>query len=127
MHDHHTQGGHEHEVPHIGDARGLRLAAAWPAQAASDANLCISGYRIDHTTVTDDQTILFFMSDHSVYRNRLPVRCLGLKNDPRGFSYEPTDPAMDELCSNQMVIRLNSTRSACQIGVFEAMPKGFRG
>jgi len=104
------------------------LAGASAGTTADDAaDRCITGNRIDHTKVLDDQTILFVMRDHTVYRNRFPLRCLGLKNEPDGFTYAPTDPGTDELCSNQMVIRLNSSRMSCQIGAFEQMPKGTKG
>jgi hypothetical protein len=106
------------------------IPGAIPASAGTNADAadrCIPGERIDHTTVLDDQTILFVMRDHTVFRNRFPVRCLGLKNEARGFTYAPTDPGTEELCSNQMTIRLNTSRSVCQIGAFEKMPKGFKG
>lgn len=94
------------------------IAAAWllPA-AAAPASVCISAIRIDHTEVLDDSTILFVMLDHTAYRNTLTSRCVGLRTDTRGFTYEPTDNN-DLLCSNLVTIRLNTSRQVCELGDF---------
>ncbi len=89
---------------------GVALGAALPP--------CISAIRIDHTEVVDDSTILFHMLDHTTYRNKLTTRCVGLKSDPAGFTYSPSDNN-DALCSNLVAIRLNTYQSVCQLGAFE--------
>ncbi len=95
------------------------LALSPPAFAKLDSNnQCINERDIDHEVRPDDQTILFYMRDHKVWKNTLQVRCFGLKHEPDGFSYQPTDPGTEELCSNQVTIRLNSFRSFCQLGDF---------
>ena len=61
-------------------------------RAASGGSICIASYNIDHTDIPDDNTIMFTMRDHTVYKNTLPYRCTGLRMDTRGYTYEPTDP-----------------------------------
>lgn len=94
--------------------------------AAAAAPICLPTYQIDHTTVVDDQTILFAMRDRTVYRNRLPAKCPGLYLDNRGFTYSPV-PGSNEVCSNLVIITLNTTHAVCQLGAFEPLPKGTKG
>ncbi len=82
------------------------------------APVCLASYLIDHTDIPDDSTILFTMRDHSVWKNRLDYPCIGLRNDTRGFTYEPTNPATDEICSNLVTIRLNTYGNVCPLGLF---------
>jgi hypothetical protein len=93
----------------------LAMVAAGGAQAAP---VCLQSYRIDHTDVPDDSTILFTMLDHSVYRAHIVNHCIGLRNDPRGFTYEPI-PGSNEICENLLTIRLNSYGSFCMVGKIE--------
>jgi len=95
-------------------AAAISLTAALPAMAKS---VCIRSYDIDHTSIPDDNTILFHMrSGHQVYKANLINRCVGLKLNSRGFSYSPTDPGTDEICSNLLTIRLNDTGQPCLVG-----------
>ena len=99
------------------------LVAAWfigcgPALAAPGNTTCIREPEIVSTTRPDDTTILFQMRNHSVWKNTLASRCFGLKAEPDGFTYQPTDPGTEELCSNQVTIRLNSLHSFCLLGDF---------
>ena len=100
----------------------LPVLAAWllPAAAfATDApSVCLAAYQIDHTDVIDDSTINFTMLDHTVWKNTLAFRCPGLKAETNGFTYEPTDPGSDTLCSNLVTIRLNTMHSVCELGAF---------
>lgn len=89
---------------------GVALAAAPP--------LCLDSYRIDHTSVPDDSTILFYMRDHSVYRAHLINRCVGLALDPRGFTYEPI-PGNNQICENLLTIHLNTYGGVCLVGKIE--------
>jgi hypothetical protein len=82
------------------------------------APVCIASYDIDHTSIPDDKTILFFMRDRTVWKNTLPFTCYGLKLDSRGYTYEPTDPGSDTICSNLVTIHLNTFHNVCQLGVF---------
>ena len=93
-------------------------AISVPCLARDTLPPCISAIRIDHTEVVDDSTILFHMRDHTVYRNVLPERCVGLRTDTRGFTYAPSDNN-DALCSNLVTIRLNTYQAVCQLGAFE--------
>ncbi len=100
-----------------------------PATRAADDNdnVCIRDDDVDHTTIPDDQTILFVMRNHTVYRNRLQAKCYGLKHDPEGFTYQPTDPGARELCSNSQPIRTNTYHQTCLLGAFEKLPAGTKG
>jgi hypothetical protein len=94
-------------------AGAVTLAAAVPAMAKS---VCIRSYDIDHTAIPDDNTILFYMRGHKVFKANLINRCVGLRINSHGFSYSPTDPGTDELCSNLLTIRLNDTAQPCLVG-----------
>ena len=59
-------------------AAGGFLPSALAAEPAGGGVFCLQGYRIDHTTIKDDSTILFHMRDGSVYKNSLPSPCVGL-------------------------------------------------
>ena len=101
------------------------VAAAQPApsQGAAAANgVCIREPDIVSETRPDDFTIIFKMRHNLVYKNTLPARCFGLKSEPAGFTYQPTDPGTAELCSRQVTIRLNSLQSVCQLGNFSRVP-----
>ena len=97
------------------------LIATFPAmaQAADDQkSICIRSYEIDHTEIPDDSTILFHMRDHKIWKNTLIDRCVGLKINNRGFTYSPTLPGTDEICSNLQTIRVNDTGQVCLLGAF---------
>ena len=53
-----------------------------------------------------------------MWKNTLQSVCFGLKNEIGGFTYQPTDPGTQELCSNQVTIKLNMYGSFCQLGDF---------
>jgi hypothetical protein len=90
------------------------LIAALPAMAKP---VCIRSYDIDHTSIPDDNTILFHMrSGHQVFKANLINRCVGLRLNTHGFSYSPTDPGSEEICSNLLTIRLNDTGQPCLVG-----------
>jgi hypothetical protein len=83
-----------------------------------NASICIPSYSIDHTDIPDDNTIIFTMRDHTVYKNTLAYTCTGLRLDTRGFTYEATDPGSDTICSNLVTIHLNTDHNVCQLGEF---------
>jgi hypothetical protein len=80
--------------------------------------VCLQSYRIDHTEIPNDSTILFHMRDHTTYRAHLINGCVGLQNDTSGFTYEPI-PGSDEICANLLTIRLNTTHQVCLVGAIE--------
>ena len=92
------------------------------SRVASAPPICIRSYDIFRTDIPDDSTILFIMRDRTVYKNTLPFACGGLRLDTRGFTYEPTDPATDEICSNLVTIRTNTAGNSCQLGAFSQLP-----
>jgi hypothetical protein len=89
-----------------------------PFAQTGRAPVCLASYQIYDTERPDDSTIRFVMRDRSVYVNHLPQRCVGLSNDPRGFTYEPTNPGTDEICDNLVTIRLNTYGETCLLGAF---------
>ena len=92
------------------------------SRVADAAPICLRSYDIFRTDIPDDSTILFIMNDRTVYKNTLPFPCTGLRLDTRGFTYEPTNPATDEICSNLVTIRLNTDQNVCALGAFTRLP-----
>jgi hypothetical protein len=91
------------------------VTTALPAMADGKP-VCIASYQIDHTSTPDDNTILFHMRGHKVWKANLINRCVGLKTNTRGFTYTATDPGSDQICANLMTIRLNDTGETCLVG-----------
>jgi len=84
------------------------------AQPSTSSNVCLDGYRIDHTKAVDDQTIIFHMKNGTSYSNTLKNHCPGLRMF--GFSYVTTPP--DKICGNLQSIRVLHTGSVCLLGPF---------
>jgi hypothetical protein len=101
-----------------GAAAVVALSIGRPPAAEADPakSVCIPAYQIDHTDTPDDWTILFHMRNHKVWKAALINQCVGLKINSRGFTYTPTDPGSDEICSNLLTIRLNDTGQTCLVG-----------
>jgi hypothetical protein len=97
---------------------GIAAAILTTATAQAAPPVCLSSYRIDHTDVPDDSTILFTMRDHSVYRAHLVNPCVGLRLNPSGFTYEPI-PGNNEICENLLTIRINRYGGVCLVGKIE--------
>ena len=91
------------------------LTAALPA-LADGKSVCFPSYQIDHTSIPNDQTILFHMRGHKIYKADVINKCVGLSINSRGFTYSPTIPGSDEICSNLLTIRVNDTGQTCLIG-----------
>jgi hypothetical protein len=70
---------------------------------------CIMASSIRQTEAVDDQNVLFFMRDRSVYRNHLPRKCPGLEREDR-FSY-----------------KLEGTRRLCSINTITVLEDSFFG
>jgi len=110
-------------------AAATGLVSSLPALAdeASHKSVCIRSMDIDHTEIPNDTTILFYMHHHKVWKNTLVAPCTTLKNSTRGFTYSPTTPGSNEICSNLFTIRVNDTGETCLPGEFtpvEPAPKG---
>jgi len=98
-------------------AAGAMILLAGPAAVTAAAkSVCFPAYQIDHTEEPDDSTILFHMRNHKIYKASLINRCVGLKINTRGFTYEATDPGSDEICANLLTIKLNDTGEHCLVG-----------
>jgi hypothetical protein len=99
--------------------RPLIAAAILAGLATPACAMCIDSRQIDHTSRPNDKTIVFYMNDHQVYRNDLPVRCPNLSTTPDGITLVPTDPSDGEICPGMATIRVNSpANAACIIGKF---------
>ena len=102
-------------------AAAIAAGAATPALA--DRPICLQTINLDHTSVKDAQTILFYMKNGDVFQNSLRNACPGLKfhgfvTDIRG--------GIGEICSNQQTIKVLVTREVCMLGEFtpyKAPPK----
>jgi Family of unknown function (DUF6491) len=80
---------------------------------------CVDTVRIRSTTVIDDQTIDFRMTDGTVFRNTLPNRCPGLGFE-RAFSYSTS---INRLCNVDIITVLNQgggirRGASCGLGMF---------
>ncbi|MGE4430064.1 MAG: hypothetical protein AB7E05_04895 [Sphingobium sp.] len=86
---------------------------------------CISPIQLRSTRVIDNQTIDFEMSNGTIYRNRLPHNCPGLKSEER-FSYKIST---SQLCSVDIITVLQSfgpglsQGASCGLGQFQKMQK----
>ena len=93
--------------------------------APGDARSCISLNEIDHTSVIDNSTILFYARGHDIYRNYLPRSCPELKNDQR-FMYRVSLP---QLCANDTITVLEDAGfgflpgPTCGLGKFAPITK----
>ena len=96
---------------------GLAGCASPQAGTQTAANVCIQTYAIDHTSVPDDSTILFYMKGGKVWKNSLPYRCPDLKFEG-GFQYT-TD--INELCSNVQTIRVIEQGGGPRLGAVCAL------
>jgi hypothetical protein len=100
--------------PAVGGAAALAASAALLAQdAANDAARadidreplrCITVTRLERTEVVGDRTVLFYMRDGDVYRNRLARSCPGLEREKR-FTYRVHG---NQLCSVDTITVLES-------------------
>jgi hypothetical protein len=93
----------------------VAATASLPA-LAEGKSLCFPTNQIDHTETPNDNTILFYMRGHKIYKADLINKCVGLRFNSRGFSYSPTIPGSNEICSNLLTIRLNDTGQTCLVG-----------
>jgi hypothetical protein len=84
---------------------------------------CVSLARIDRTEVVDDQNILFYMNDGTIYRNHLPYRCPGL-GVRESFMYRTS---LNQLCNVDIITVLDdigfgfSPGPSCGLGMFYPM------
>ena len=90
--------------------QGLQAAEATTPQP----QVCINTMQIDHTTVPDPRTILFYMRGGKIWKNALRNDCIGLKF--YGFAYQATPP--NQICGNMQTIRVLQIGSVCMLGAF---------
>ena len=95
---------------------GVAAATASLPALAEGKSVCLQTNLIDHTEVPNDQTIMIYMRGHKLYKANIINRCVGLSVNTRGYTYEPTIPGSNEICSNMWTIRLNDTGETCLVG-----------
>ena len=106
------------------------LAAIAPDVSAQDldddvAERCVPLSRITRTEVLDDFNILFYMRGSQIYLNRLPNRCIGLKNE-RTFLYRTS---MSRLCDLDIITVIYNNGfgftpgASCGLGRFHPITK----
>jgi hypothetical protein len=93
----------------------VAATASLPA-LAEGKSVCFPSYLIDHTEIPNDNTIMFYMRGKKIYKADLINKCVGLRLNSRGFTYSPTIPGSNEICSNLLTIRLNDTGQTCLVG-----------
>lgn len=101
----------------------VAVTAALPLLAEdreSDAEQCVRLAAIDRTQVVDDRNILFYMKGGEIYRNELPYRCQGLREES-AFMYRTS---LNQLCNVDIITVLNnigfgfSPGASCGLGMF---------
>ena len=100
----------------------LALAGCADDTATTDAGgtgggsngVCLQASQIDHTSIVDDSTIVFYMRTGKPYVNKLRIPCSSLKIED-GFAYE-TDSS--EICSASQTIRVLRSGNFCELGQF---------
>jgi hypothetical protein len=92
--------------------------------SASVAQMCVNRLGIDHTKVLDDRNILFFMHNHTKYRNTLLGTCPGLRAEDH-FAY--AQDMGNNLCKGNVIRVLSysfgsaSLGASCWLGMFEPL------
>jgi hypothetical protein len=94
----------------------IALACATPlfADTPKAEIVCLDIDHVDHTSVIDGRTILFYVKGGKVWKNTLPRECPSLKFE-RAFSQEIT---AGKICSNKQMIRVLRTGTRCSLGEF---------
>lgn len=90
-----------------------------PMVPAGDPVNCVQINRIRSTSIVDDQTVDFRMSNGTIYRNTLPNSCPGL-NAADAFSYRTSQ---SQLCNVDIIRVLNTGGgprfgASCGLGQF---------
>jgi hypothetical protein len=97
-------------------AAGLAACVAVPAGAAP---VCLQTILIDHTSVKDPNTVLFYLKNGQVWRNTLPAACPSIML--HGFRMDISS-GDNKVCSNQMTIHTLVTGQTCSLGAFTPAP-----
>jgi hypothetical protein len=85
---------------------------ALPAHAAP---VCLQTIQIDHTSVKDPSTVLFYLKNGRIWRNTLQSPCPALLM--YGFRMN-VGGGENQVCSNQMPIEILVTHQTCSLGEF---------
>ncbi|MAF84578.1 MAG: hypothetical protein QGH93_05195 [Gammaproteobacteria bacterium] len=92
------------------------------ANAGEDVLLekCAQTNQIRHTSIVDDQTILFYMNQQKIFVNQLPHRCGGLRI-AGAFSYRLTNSRLCDIDTIKVVRTFGGrldTGPSCGLGKF---------
>lgn len=79
---------------------------------------CLKTVLVDHTSVKDASTIVYYMKGGEVWKNSLNTPCTTLPHN--GYIYMPTVP--DNICGNLQRIKVIQTGEVCQLGAFTPAP-----
>jgi len=94
----------------------LALSAETPTDvqaAPSPDKVCLNVRDIQRTETPDDRTIVFYMRDGKIWRNRLKSICPLLKTSP--YSQVLRN---DQVCANQQFIHVAQSGYTCVLGGF---------
>jgi hypothetical protein len=101
------------------------LSAAWgddlpmtSAKPAATKN-CLNADMVDHTSIVDDQNILYVMINDKIWRNHLDSPCTDLRLED-GFA---TEVWAGQICVHQPITVVR-TRNKCFLGTFVAEDTG---
>jgi hypothetical protein len=95
-------------------ACALFCAVSASAVPGRDADICLDATRIDHTSMPDDQTILFYMRGGKIWKNTLKTACPGLHAE-HAFAQVIRG---SEICSNRQMIQVINRETPCALGAF---------
>lgn len=109
---------------------GLMPWLAQPAAAADDdpnaaAPRCVDLMRIDRIDIVDDQNLLFYMKNGTIYHNRMTHACPGLRRE-QTFMYSVP---MQRLCNVDLITVLENhgfgfaRGASCGLGDFTPISK----
>lgn len=83
------------------------------AGTTTGGGTCLWTWQIDHTHYVAPRTVMFYMKDGRIWQNTLKGPCPGLAF--HGFSYVLHT---DQICSNEVGIRVLQTGEVCSLGAF---------
>lgn len=83
----------------VAESSGELSGDAYDDDIVLDPQRCVRRVDIDHTKIVDDRAILFYMRGSTIFLNKLPHRCSGLKM-AGAFGY---DTRTGQLCDIDVI------------------------
>jgi hypothetical protein len=93
------------------------IAVTWgclEAPRAAEAPSCLTLREMNVVNATSETTIVYRMRNGTVWVNTLPRPCRGLGTYP----YVEVVRGVNQVCANQMQIRIPMTGAVCTLGTF---------